>query len=98
MRGIWGRSAALAAIFSQGWVVAGTPRQGVLCTLKAGGMVDAQAEVQGQGGRSRLLLSYTYDKGTLEIVSVDPGSGQATVFPDPGTGDQGAKGLVTLPD
>ncbi|HJU84396.1 MAG TPA: hypothetical protein VJ600_09300 [Holophagaceae bacterium] len=81
---------------SQSWLGAGAPRQGVVCTLRAGGMVDAQAEQPGPGGRSRLLLSYTYDKGTLELVAADPESGRATVYPDPGTGEQGAKGLVVL--
>jgi hypothetical protein len=62
------------------------------------------ARIVGPGpepGTERIYLSYiyqAYQNQRLEIVSIDPASGEYEVFPSPVMGEEGAWGLVAGPD
>jgi streptogramin lyase len=59
------------------------------------------AEIVGPGpepGSERLYQSYIYTGTSLEIVAVNPITGEAHVFPSPVPGESGAWGLALGPD
>jgi len=62
------------------------------------------ARIVGPGpevGMERVYLSYiyqAYQNRRLEIVSIDPASGNYDVFPAPAEGEEGAWGLIAGPD
>mgnify|MGYP001582843154 CR=1 FL=1 len=49
-------------------------------------------------GSQRFYLSYIYASHTLDLVAVDPETGQHQVFPNPVPGEYGAWGMTVGPD
>ncbi len=49
-------------------------------------------------GSERVYLSYLYVNHTIDIVAVDPASGEHRVFPNPAPSEYGAHGMTTGPD
>jgi streptogramin lyase len=51
-----------------------------------------------RGGPDRLYATHIYVSGSLEVTSVDPSTGQVTVYPNPARTEYGARCMVTGPD
>lgn len=51
-----------------------------------------------EAGSQRLYINYMYIGDTIEIVSVDPKTGQYQAFPNPVASESGAYGLIQGPD
>jgi outer membrane protein assembly factor BamB len=49
-------------------------------------------------GSERLYVSYLYLDHTIDVVGVDPDSGEFQVFPNPAAGEYGARCMVAGPD
>jgi hypothetical protein len=59
------------------------------------------ASAVGPGARSgteRLYLSYLYVDHTIDVVAVDPATGEAKVFPNPAPTESGARSMTVGPD
>ncbi|MDR3677631.1 MAG: hypothetical protein P4N24_19275 [Acidobacteriota bacterium] len=70
-----------------------------LGTLRAlGGLTGATVSAGPGGQGERLYLSYLYVGNTVDIVSVDPDTGQFQVFPNPAASEVGARAMITGPD
>ena len=70
-----------------------------LGTLRALGGLTAETVAPGPGGvGQRLYLSYLYIGNTVDIVSVDPDTGNFQVFPNPVATETGGRAMVTGPD
>ena len=70
-----------------------------LATLRSLGLVVGQTVAPGPGGRGqRLYISYLYVNHTIDVVSVDPDTGQFQVFPNPAASETGARTMITGPD
>jgi len=70
-----------------------------LATLRSLGLVVGQTVAPGPGGRGqRLYVSYLYVNHTIDVVSVDPDTGQFQVFLNPAASETGARTMITGPD
>jgi len=70
-----------------------------LATLRTLGLVVGQTVAPGPGGRGqRLYISYLYVNHTIDVVSVDPETGQFQVFTNPAASETGARTMITGPD
>ena len=49
-------------------------------------------------GSQRLYLSYLYINNTIEVVAVNPDTGEFQVFPNPAAGESGARCITVGPD
>src|SRR5690348_12706165 len=79
------------------WILVGTFEQ-VATFRQRGGVL---AEIVGPGpepGSERLYQSYIYTGTSLELVAINPASGEAEVFASPVPGETGAWGLALGPD
>jgi outer membrane protein assembly factor BamB len=70
-----------------------------LATLRTLGLVVGQTVAPGPGGLGqRLYISYLYVNHTIDVVSVDPDTGQFQVFANPAASETGARAMITGPD
>jgi outer membrane protein assembly factor BamB len=70
-----------------------------LATLRSLGLVVGQTVAPGPGGLGqRLYISYLYVNHTIDVVSVDPDTGQFQVFPNPAPSETGARTMIAGPD
>jgi outer membrane protein assembly factor BamB len=66
-----------------------------LATLRSLGLVVGQTVAPGPGGRGeRIYISYLYVNHTIDVVSVDPDTGQFQVFPNPASSETGARTMI----
>ncbi|HXE15172.1 MAG TPA: hypothetical protein VN633_23815 [Bryobacteraceae bacterium] len=63
-----------------------------------GGLVASAVGPGQQPGTERLYLSYLYLDHTIDVVAVDPTTGQYEVFPNPAPGESGARCMTVGPD
>ena len=93
------RMAALAMMGIQGLHAQSVGNFELLGTYRGLGAQVASTVGHGPTNSSqRFYISYLYLDNTIEVVAVDPDTGDFQVFPNPAPGESGARCMVAGPD